>query len=827
MKQETQRPSLFVRMATWIVDKRYLFFLVYAAALIFSAISSGWVHVNDEITDYLSESTETRQGVDLMDEQFVTFGTARVMVSNITYAQALALKEKIEAIDGISAADLGDEDDAEDRQEHFRSSAALFDVTFDGEEEDPAAVTAMEALKTVLSSYDVAISSGVGQDDSVTLAAEMQIIMVIVAVVVVGVLLLTSKTYGEIPVLLITFLSAMLLNNGTNFFFSEISYISNSVTPVLQLALAVDYAIILCHRYSEERTNAEPREACILALSKAIPEIASSCLTTLSGLAAMMFMQFGIGFDMGRVLIKSVVISILTVFTLMPGVLLLFSSWIDRSHHRSFVPRISAWGRLTVKLRYVIPPLFLLVLAAAFHWSGQCPYGYGESLVRTVKQSETKLQQEAVDARFGTQNIMAILVPAGDYEQEGRLLHELSALPEVDHATGLANVEVEDEDYVLTDALTPRQFAELMDMDVEVIRVVYAAYAADREEYGRILNHIDNYAVAILDMFQFVYDRVDEGYVTLSDEDRQDLEDMNEQIEDALAQLQGDRFSRLLLDVDLPEEGEETFAFLDRLHEVIGRYYPAGSFYVVGDSTSDYDLGASFSHDNTMISVLTLLFVMVVLLFTFQSVGMPVLLSLVIQGSIWINFAIPALLQNNYIYFMSYLVVSSIQMGANIDYAIVLSSRYQTLKQELPPKEAMVEALDQAFPTIITSGSMMISAGVIISLLTSSTAIYGVGDSIGRGTIISVVLVMGVLPEILLLGDWIVEKTRFNLKYPTLTQELHAKGRVRLDGLVRGTVTGKIDAEVHGFVEGDVSALVRVGQSSPLQLEEGSDDETL
>lgn len=828
MKQENEKPSFFVRIATWIVDKRTLFFLFYAVALIFSIIASGWVSVNNELTDYLPETTETRQGVDLMEEQFTTFGTARVMISNISYERALALVDVLEEIEGISTVAFGDEDDADDRWDHYRNSAVLFDVTFDGEDDDPVSVEAMEQLKERLNDYDVSISSTVGVDDSATLAAEMQVIMGIVAVVVVIGLLMTSRTYGEIPVLLITFVAAILINMGTNFVFGEISYISNSITSVLQMALSVDYAIILSHRFSEERENALTREACILALSKAIPEISASCLTTLSGLAAMMFMQFGIGFDMGRVLIKSIIISIITVFTLMPGLLMLFGKLIERTHHRNFVPKITLWGKFVTKLKFIVPPAFLCVLAVASFFSNKCPYGYGESLVETYKKSDTKVQESVVETNFGTQNVMAILVPAGDYNQEGLLLHRLESMEEVDTALGLANVEIEDEDYVLTDELTPRQFAEMIDLDIEMVRLIYTAYAADEEQYGRIINNIDNYKVPVLDMFLFSYDKVEEGYVTLDDEEYQDMKDMNDQIQDALAQLQGEDYSRLILNVNLPEEGKETFAFLDTLHEIVGMYYDPDTFYIVGDSTSDYDLGASFSHDNVLISVLSIVFVMIILLFTFQSVGMPVLLVLVIQGSIWINFAIPAI-RNNYIFFMSYLTVSSIQMGANIDYAIVLSTRYQDLKKGMPCREAMIEALNQAFPTIITSGSMMTAAGILISRLTSDVAIFGVGDSLGRGTIISLILVIGVLPEILLLGDVFVEKTSFNVKYPVLMQTYSANGKVYLDGMVRGTISGKINAEVHGVLEGDVVATVNINQQSPILLEEREDfdDEVL
>ena len=230
---------------------------------------------------------------------------------------------------------------------------------------------------------------------------------------------------------------------------------------------------------------------------------------------------------------------------------------------------------------------------------------------------------------------------------------------------GLANIEAKD-GYTLTDELKPRQFSELIDMDYEVVCLLYSAYAADNEDYGRIVGGIEDYAVSLMDMFLFVYDEEQAGYFTLDDDVKQDLEDMHQQLTDAQAQMLGENYSRMVLKLNLPEEGDETFNFLQTVHKITGQYYDSDDFYLVGNSTSDYDLSTSFAHDNVMISVLSVVFVILVLLFTFQSVGLPVLLILVIQGSIFFNFSFPGLTQSP-IFFLSYLIVTSIQMGANID----------------------------------------------------------------------------------------------------------------------------------------------------------------
>ena len=370
-----QKQTFWEKLATLIVDKRNIFFLFFIAASIFCVISSGWVVTNDDITAYLPDDTETRQGLDIMDREFITYATARIMVENVTLDQALELRKTLEAVKGVTSVEFYDPEDQDAvLSDTYQDASALFNVTLDGEATDAISEEAMDGIRQELEGYDFYISSEVGAGLADTLDKEIQIVMLVAVVIIVTVLLFTSKTYLEIPVLLLTFGEAALLNMGTNFLMGEISFVTNSVAVILQLALAIDYAIILCHRFTEERQYRAAREACIAALSKSIPEIAGSSLTTISGLLAMTFMQFRLGYDMGVVLIKAIFLSLLSVFTLMPGLLMLFSKGIDKTHHRSFVPKISAWGRMTVKTRYVIPPLFALLIIAGFFFSNKCYY---------------------------------------------------------------------------------------------------------------------------------------------------------------------------------------------------------------------------------------------------------------------------------------------------------------------------------------------------------------------------------------------------------------------------------------------------------------------
>lgn len=800
MSTQKKKQTPIEKIAALIVDKRKAFYLFYIIAGIFCAIATGWTQVNNDITSYLPDTSETRVGLDLMNDQFITYGSGSIMLENVTFEKAEEIAAELEKIDGVTTVKVENDEDS------YKNGSALLTVTFDGEEDDQISKDAMVAIKEKLEPYDEYINSAVGNSSSETIAAEMQTVVVIVLVIIIGVLFFTSHTYMEIPVLLMTFGMAALLNMGTNFIFGEISFVSNSIAVVLQLALAIDYAIILCNRYTEERVNMDARDAVVTALSKAIPEISSSCLTTLSGMVAMMLMQFKLGFDLGIVLCKAIFFSIFVVFTLMPGLLMSFSPLIDKTHHRNFVPNITAVGKFDVKTKFIVPPIFAVILVAGFILSNQTNYVYGYSTLSTYTKNATQIAEEKIDETFGSNNMMAIIVPAGSYDKEHQLLKRIEKMPQVESTMGLANIEAMD-GYVLTDSLTPRQFAELTDMDIEVVQLAYAAYAADQEDYGQIVGSItsstvSNYSVPLIDMFTFIYDEKEAGYVNLDDDLNDKIDDLHDQLEDAKKQLKTDDYSRMLVYANVPEEGEETFKFLDELHAVVQEFYPENS-YIVGDSTSDYDLSSVFSTDNLMVSILSFLFVLVILVFTFKSAGLPVLLLAIIQGSIWINFSVPVLMDTN-IFFLSYLIVSSIQMGANIDYAIVISSRYTELKKSMSIKDAMVETLNQAFPTIITSGAILAIAGLLIGFLSSDVAISSVGICLGRGTLISIGLVMFVLPQILLLGDVIIEKTSFTLKHRELIQK--RSGYMRVNGRVRGYVCGIVDANISGMIHGEISA---------------------
>ena len=815
-KVKKEKPDFMLKLAGFIVKNRTFIFLFYIFAAIFCIFSMGWVNVENDVTVYLPENTETRQGLIVMNENFVASGMAQVMVSNISLETAQDISSRLGAIDGVSMITFDDTDS------HYRDATALFDITFAGTTSDPATVAAMDAISQELEGYDVDYSTDIGYDMIGEIEGEMMSILLVAVVIIIAVLALTSRAYMEVPVLLMTFGMAALLNMGTNFVFGTISFISNSVAVVLQLALAIDYAIILCHRFSDEREHHNAVDACTIALSKAIPEISASSMTTISGLIALGFMEFGIGLDLALVMSKSIFFSLLSVFTLMPGLLVLFSPLLDKTQHKKLLPSVRFIGKFAVKTRRVVPVLFVILLGGAFFLSNQCPFSYSYTSAGTSNMSPRQESIQRIKDTFGNSNMVAVIVPSGNYEAEKQFLAEFEACPEVKSTMGLSNTQAMG-GYVLTDALTPRELSELVGMDYELMQLLYGAYATEHDQYGEILTGLAEYRVPLIDMFLFLKEQMQSNNINLSGDSQQMLNELFEMLDMAMAQLQNENYSRAVVYLNLPEEGEETFAFLEKMHEILGNYYPS-DYYVIGNSPSCRDLASTFAQDNLAITLFSIFFVIVVLLITFQSVGLPLLLIMTIQGSIWINFSFPTLMEQP-LFFLGYLVVQAIQMGANIDYAIVISNHYQQLKKQMPHKEAIVQAVSAAFPTVLTSGAIMTAAALLIGNISTNAVIAVLGTCLGRGTFISILLVLFVLPPTLVLGDSIIERTKFHVKMPQISAKA-ATGTIRIKGRVRGYVSGMVDAEIDGILRGELNANVSTAaEIAELEIQtEGGDE---
>ena len=786
------------RVSEFIVDRRKLIFLVVIIGVIFSLFSMSWVEVQNDLTSFLPDKSESKEGVDVMMNEFTLFGSAQIMVANVSLDTAWEIKEKLEDIEGISMVDF-----AEDAA-HYNNVSACYSLTFAYPQSDVRCESALNDAKNMLTGYDSYISSDIGNPMGAILDNEIMLIIMVAVVIIIAMLILTSKSIMELPIVMITFGAAMMLNLGTNFIYGEISFVSNSVTSLLQLALSLDYAVILINRFREEYERNDLRNAVVEALTKAVPEVFGSSLTTVGGLAAMMCMQFKLGPDMAICLIKAVMLAMLSVFIVMPGLLMVFGKVLKKTEHKMLLPDVSFIGKFAYKSRKVVAPLFVVIVVAAMLISGACPFSYGYTSQEAAKMNEQTLAKKMISDNFGSTNMVALIVPTGDYEAEAKLLAELEARDEVASTMGLANIEAMD-GYTLASGLTPRQFAELADLDYEIACVVYAAYAADKADYGTIINDLSSYKIPLIDIFMFVSEQLESGIVSLEGEQGEMLASAKDQMQSAKDMLIGENYNRMVVYLNLPDDGNETFAFLEEMKTIARSYYEEGEVYVIGNATTAKDFKESFQIDNIVVAAVSIITVLIVLLFSFKSIVMPIILILVIQGAIWINFSIPTILDTP-LFFLGYIIISAIQMGANIDYAIVIATRYNEMKKEMSPREAIIDTMNFAFPTVITSGTIMSVAGLLIGYMSSEATISSLGVNLGRGTIISMILVLFVLPQLLLVSDKLVDKTSFSLfKKKEKKQAVSADGRIRVCGTVSGEITGRIEGNIDAIIDGNVN----------------------
>ncbi len=794
------------RVSEFIVDKRMFIFAIVIAGMIFSAFSIGWVEVENDMTSFLPDGSSSQVGTEVMFDEFTLTGMATIMVANITLDEAYEIKERIEDIEGMLLVDFADD------AAHYNNASACYSITMTYPQSDPRCEEALDLIKAELAGYDSYISSDIGNPMGDILDQEIVLMISVAGVIVILMILLTSRSVIEVPVILLTFVVAMVFNMGTNFIYGKISFVSNSVTSLLQLALSLDYAVILINRYREESARLPLREAVVGALTKSVPEVAGSSLTTVGGLAAMMCMQFKLGPDMGMCLIKAILFAMLSVFIVMPGLLMIFGRAIMKTQHRSLIPDMSFIGKFAYKARKVIAPLFVVIVIGAMLISSACPFAYGYTNQEAAKLNEQTLAKKMISENFGSTNMVAMLVPSGDYEKEAALLAELEARDEVSGTMGLAGMEIMD-GYTLADSLDPRQFSELVGIEYELAGVVYAAYAASNEDYGSIISDISTYRVPLIDMVSFAVEYIDTGLVEIEGEQAELLGSAKGMLSSAKSMTVGENFSRMVVYLDMPDDNEETFAFINEMKEIAKSYYGADAeIHIVGAVTTSMDFKDTFALDNTVVAIVSIAIVLLVLLISFKSVAMPVILILVIQGAIWINFSIPTLLDTP-LFFLGYIIISAIQMGANIDYAIVIATRYNELKHEMDRRQAIIETMNFAFPTVITSGTIMSSAALLIGYMSSEATISSLGINLGRGTIISIILVLFILPSLLLVSDKLVDKTTFKFKRNKKEEKTYNEdGKIRISGRVSGEISGYIEGDIDAVIDGNVKLDLHSGE---------------
>ena len=676
-----------------VVRKRKTVICFFLILSIISFFMKSMVLVDYDINDYLPDDSPSTIAIDVLGQEFEGgIPNARVMVSDVTIPQALDYKEKLEAIDGVSAVTWLDDSvdiitpldnlDPKVVETYYKDNTALFTVTI----EEDKRIEAVAGIEDLVGEDNAIAGSAVATADATTnTVSEIQTITVIAVLFVLIVLLATTNYWLEPLVILIGLGVAIIINDGTNLMFGEISFVTNAAGSVLQLAVSLDYSVFLIHRFEECRLeNSDPQSAMIDALCKSTSSILSSGLTTVIGFLALVLMRFKIGPDLGLALAKGVAISLIVVFVFMPAFILLVYKLLDKSKHKQFLPSFRGFGGFVRKISIPMVCIFLVIFIPSYLASNANNYYFGSS---HIFGEGTRLGDDtaAIESVFGKSDTYVLMVPAGDTATEKELSNELHTLPQVS----------------------------------DIISYVDLAGAEVPLEY--------------LD-------------------------------EKTISQLISEDYSRMVISVNVDYEGQETFDLVQKIRDIASEYYP-DEYYLAGEGVSTYDLMNTVMDDMLKVNMLAIGAVFLVLLVSLHSISLPVILVLSIETATWLNLSVPYFMDTT-IFYIAYLIISSIQLGATVDYAILMTDRYKENRQRFDKKQAVVETISDVTVSILTSGSVLTVVGLLMGYISTNQLLAQLGLFIGRGAIFSLAIVLFVLPGLLYLFDrLIVQPPKLKVKH--------------------------------------------------------------
>lgn len=677
-------------LAEHITRHHRLLLVVFGALTAVCGFLTLLVPINYNLADFIPPEAPSKVATDVMAQEFDdSIPNVRVFVPGLSLSEAVETRQQIEEVPAVQSMlwldDLVDLKTPLELQDQslvsgFQTDAgSLFQVS----------VALDDTVATLAQLQEIATPDGAVEGQLVDLAlaqqsttSEVGTIVVFMVPLALGLLILSTLSWLEPLVLMATIGVAVVLNMGTNIFVGEISFITAAVAGVLQFAVSMDYGIFLLHA---QKRHLEAGEGRLKALQSAVVDsstaILASSSTTIFGFLALLFMSFQLGPDLGLVLAKGVVFSLICVIFFMPALMQVMDRAIAATSHRSFLPSFAALGRGISKI--AVPLLAIAaLLPIAYVAQGMTDFRYGMGDYPTG--SREAADREFIQEEFGRALPMALLVPRGQWGTEHELEQELADL---DAVTGISSFQT---------------------------------------QVGRLL------PAEVLPQEQ-------------------------------LSSLLSENYSRIILTVDTAKEGAEAFAVVNEVREIAGRHYP-DAYHLTGESVVLEDMRASITSDSVLVNLIAVGSVWLVLLISFRSLLIPFLLVLTIEGAIWINLSVPYL-SGNYMVYIGFLVISTVQLGATVDYAILFTQHYVSNRATRSKHESIAHTVKETFGTLLTPVLILASAGLVLYLVSSLVVVSQLGEVLARGALISFALVNLFLPGMLIVFDRAIQKTTWKADF--------------------------------------------------------------
>lgn len=678
-----------------IAKGRFLIFILALALLVPSAIGYLNTRVNYDILSYLPESLETVSGQDIMVDEFGMGAFSMVIVEGMDNKDAAALEADLETINHVK--EVLWYDDMLDlsvpvsmipdsiRDAFFQGDATMMIALFDNTtsaDETMEAITDMR--KMVGKDCFISGMSGVVTDIKNLALQEMPVYVVIAAVLSLLVLLLTTDSFVLPFIFLSSIGFAVVYNMGTNIFLGQISYITQALVAVLQLGVTMDYSIFLLHSYEEAKPNYENRnDAMAEAIANTFISVAGSSVTTVAGFAALIFMTFELGRDLGIVMIKGVVIGVICCVTVLPSMILIFEKVIDKTRHKPLLPSMDKISDFIIKHSWIWLILFVVAFVPALNGNNgvELYYNIDSGLPDTL---DSAIANKKLSDEFHMSNVHLIMVDSSlDAKSKKEILNKVEDVDGVKWALGLNSVTGE----MIPDSMMPKKLTSKLKSDNYEIMFVCSDYSAATDEVN---------------------------------------------------------------------------AQIASINDIVKSYDPTGM--VIGEAPLMKDLEDTTSVDLVTVNTVSVLAIFVIVMIVFKSISLPAILVTVIEFAIFVNMAF-SYYRGISQPFVAPIVVGTIQLGATVDYAILMTNRYKTERMAGREKhEAISIAHKTSFKSILTSGLSLFAATIGVALYSNIDMIRSIVILLCRGAIISMIIVLVLLPAMLTLFDKLICYTTIGMR---------------------------------------------------------------
>ncbi len=676
------------KIANAVIQHKRTVLICFLVLILLSAVLQRIVSVNYNLLSYLPEDSPSTVAMDVMNAEFEKSApNARALVNDVGIPEALDYKRRIAEVDGVLEVTWLDDTQnvyqpleaipEKIRNNWYVNGNALFKLVIDDDKADAA----IAAITDIIGdggelTGDVVDTSAAKQNTG----AEVGEMLLFILPIILLILVITTSSWFEPVLFMVAIGVAIVINNGTNAFLGEISFITKTTAAILQLAVSMDYSIFLLHRFSEFRTMGQDvPTAMVNAMKKSFSSILASGLTTAIGFGALMIMRFKIGPDLGIVLAKGILFSIMSILLLLPVVTVYTYKLIDKTHHRSFLPSFKGFAKVALKLGLPAILLVCILVVPSFLAQQRNDFMYGASAMGNNAQGVTRTEE-----LFGKENNMVLLVPKGDVVTERALCDELAT----------------------------------------------KSYVGDVISYVRTIGAV-----------------IPQSFVP----------------PDKLTTFQSEHYSRIILTLTTEQESADAFEAIEDIRATASKYY-GDAYHFAGGTANVYDMKQTVIQDNQLVTIIAIAGIGLVLLFSFKSLLLPIILLLTIETSIWINLTFPYFMDEKMAY-IGFMIISAIQLGATVDYAILFANRYIENRHALPKRQAALQTVADTAASILTSAGILITAGFIMGAISTNGVIGQLGTLIGRGTLLSACMVFLFLPTALILFDAPIQKTTLGVSF--------------------------------------------------------------